>query len=239
MKTALLIICSFLTISASSQTYNLETENMTRRYTSGEFSSEDYKMYGKDWAELIKSMNGYPSLPYNEETKEIDFKWIKSFDKLEKKTIYDRIMEWSAVSFGSLSSVLNYSNLENGKILMKGWFEVYYKIDIQTFFSSKKESANSVKCFFTYVFTIKDNKLKVEVIDINYKYYIPYNMIGSTYVPSYEIDRSIKSFYPITSSASIEWKGRLDLLYETNNKLNQFINNLEKYIKNKSTDYNF
>ena len=48
-------------------------------------------------------------------------------------------MEWAAETFGSLADVLHYSNLDNGKIIIKGWFEVFYKNDVETFFTAKKE----------------------------------------------------------------------------------------------------
>jgi len=176
-------------------------------------------------------------MPYNEETKEIEFKSIKTFSNIDKKTIYDRSMEWIAEKFGSLESVLHYSNPEDGKIILKGWFEVYYRNDIETFFSIKKEKILSVKCNFTYVFTIKDNKLKMEVIDIKYEYYVPYTLAGNLYIPSYTYDGPISALYPITNSESVEWKGKLNLLDKTTFYLNSYFGDVERYIKNKSTDY--
>jgi hypothetical protein len=212
---------------------------MSAKYSKGEFTQAAYMQFGKDWNDMLKSLGGYPKLPYNEKTKEIEFISIKSFNNIDKKSIYDRTMEWAAETFGSLSYVLHYSNPENGKIILKGWFEIYYKTDVETFWTAKKEKASSVKTNFTYIFTIKDNKLKMEVININFEYYIPSSMVSNLYTPPTTYERPIILLYPITDSESIEWKGRLDLLNKINIQINQYFTSLENYINNKAPDYNF
>jgi hypothetical protein len=239
MKYLLILIGLVLCLNVHSQTEALEAQNLASRYAKGDFNQIEYSQFGKDWNDLLKSLGGYPKLPYNAQTKVIEFKSIKTFSNIDKKTIYDRTMEWLALTFGSLTSVLNYSNLDNGKIIVKGWFEVYYKIDVETFWTSKKEKANSVKCNFTYIFTIKDNRLKMEVVNINYEYNIPYSLIGSLYVPSYTITGSISDLYPVSDGEPILWKGKLDLLNKTNIRITSLFQDLENYINNKSKDYDF
>ena len=239
MKNLFIVICLLFCLNVHSQTEALEIQNMASRYSRGEFTQPEYVQYGKDWSELLKSLGGYPKLPYNEVTKEIEFIAIKSFTNVDKKIIYDRIMEWTALNFGSLTSVLHYSNLDNGKILIKGWFEIYYKTDVETFWTAKKEKASSIKSNFTYVFTIKDNRLKMEVVNIDYEYHIPYSLVGSLYIPSYIIVGPVNELYPITNSESIVWKGKLDLLNETKKRIYSLFDDIENYINSKSEDYNF
>jgi hypothetical protein len=212
---------------------------MAARYSRGDFSQVEYVQVGKDWNDILKSLGGYPKLPYNEQTKEIEFKSIQTFTNVDKKAIYERTMEWVAETFGSLASVLHYSNLDNGKIIVKGWFEVYYKEDFETIWTSRKETASSVKCNFTDVFTIKENKLKIETINITYEYYIPSVLSGNLYIPSSTFEKPIYVFYPITDGASVTWKGKLDLLNKTNIRIASLFQDLENYLNNKSKDYDF
>ena len=239
MKNLLILIGLILCLNVHSQTESLEVQNLANRYAKGDFSQQEYAQLGKDWNDMLKSLGGYPKLPYNEKTKEIEFKSIKTFNNIDKKTIYDRIMEWSAETFGYFTDVLYYSNLDNGKIIIKGWFEVYYKNDVETFFMAKKEKVSMVKCSFTDVFTIKDNKLKIEIINIMYEYYIPSLTLGNLFIPPSTIVGPISGLYPITDGESILWKGNLDLMNQTNVYINFYSDDIEKYINSKGKDYDF
>lgn len=239
MKNYILLFGVLFCLDLHSQTENNEKQNLAERFSRGEFTQTEYIQLGKDWKELLTSTGGYPELPYNEESKEIEFKTILSFPGMDKKTIYDRSMEWAAQTFGSLSSVLHYSNPENGKIIIKGWFKVYFKKDVETFFSSKRERVSSVRCDYTSVFTIKDNKEKVEINNITYEYFLPSSYIGNIYVPELSQVYPISYLYPITNNESITWKGNLNLMNETSLHLNSFLKSMERYINNKEGDYNF
>lgn len=239
MKKYLHLIIVLICTDIYCQTGKLELENLSARYSRGEFTQAEYIQLARDWNELLKSFGEYPKLPYNENIKAIEFKSIISFNDIDKKSIYDRTMEWAAETFGSLASVLHYSNPESGKIILKGWFNVVYKSDIETFFTSKKEKISSVKCNFTSVFTIKDNKEKIEVINIEYEYLIPGYISGNLYIPETTFNNDISSLYPITNGESILWKGRLDLMNQTNIRITYYFKDLEKYISNKAADYNF
>lgn len=230
----------FCTCNIFSQTYELEMKNLSKQFSDGKIKENEFTQLCKDWGDILKTFNGYPELPFNEKSGEIEFNFVRSFKDIDKKTLYDRLMEWSAINFGSLSSVMHYTNFDNGKIIIKGWFEVFYKTDYLTFFlENKKESAAKVKCNFILIFTIKDEKLKINITGVDYSFLrLGYNA-PNYYIPPSEIDRPISEFYPITNGESIEWKGRLNLLNQTNLKINSFINSLESFINNKSLDYDF
>lgn len=240
MKAQFLIVFTFFQINIFCQTYDLEMKNLVKNFSEGKINEKEFTQLSTDWGDILKSFKGYPELPFNEKSGEIEFDFVRSFKETDKSVLFDRIMEWSAINFGSLSSVMNYNNLENGKIIIKGWFEVFYKTDYLTFFlENKKESATKVKCNFILIFTLKDEKLKININGVNYNFLrMGYNA-PNYYIPATEIERPISEFYPITNGESIEWKGRLDLLHQTNLRINSFINSLESYIKSKNEDYNF
>ena len=50
---------------------------------------------------------------------------------------------------------------------------------------------------------------------------------------------SIHNIYPITNFESDKWKEKLDLLKQTNIKINYLIGNLNQYIKGGKNDFDF
>jgi len=239
MKNTLLFIFAIYTQIIFSQTIDIEKANLDKRYQSGGITQLEYQELGKNWREVIKSLGGYPDLPYDTISNEIEFEFIKTFPSLDKKTIYNRIMEYSALSFGSIDAVLHYSNLETGKIIIKGWFELIHMADIPNFWGEKKEVIKKEKCYFTYLYTIKDGKLKIQIVNLNYKYTVDGYISSSIYIPTRDEEFSIRTLYPITSADPMLWKARLDILKQTNIKIKSLTDRLTTYIINKDYDYGF
>ena len=87
------------------------------------------------------------------------------------------------------------------------------------------------------MFTIKDNKIKVNVIDLKYEFnYYAYSATGSFASTS---SKDVASLYPITKSKPLRWKSNLSILKNTDNSINSLINTLDSYIKNYENDYSF
>lgn len=185
---------------------------------------------------LIAENNGYPALPLNADG-EIRYHFIKSFSGVNKKILYDRIHEWAALTFGNINSVLHYENYENGKIILKGHFEISHKLDYKNFWGRLKEGVSNRTCYQTYIFTLLDDKVKIQIIDLTYEWDL-YNYTGSSYI-TIPTKQSIHGFYPITDGDYKQWKERLDILYQTKLEIDDIVNSLEGYIKDVHTDYKF
>ena len=129
--------------------------------------------------------------------------------------------------------------MESGKIILKGSFIVTHKKDVKNFFGTIKEKKSTKTCFHTYIFTIKNNKLKVEISDIEYEYKISSYIGSNMYVPIQDIRFTLHSLYPITNIESKYWKENLDMLKQTHMKIEWLINHLDYYIANYKEDYSF
>ncbi|MCK5856666.1 MAG: hypothetical protein KAG64_04205 [Bacteroidales bacterium] len=236
------ILLLFLSLTFSSQIYSqtekIEINNLSKRYQSGEFGLEALKEYGAAWQKLIQDMDGYPNLPYNPITKSLVFNYILD-TKLEKEKVFSRILEWSAINFGSITNVLHYKSLKDGKIILKGNFEVNYRKDYKNFWGSSKEKYTKTTCYQTYVFTIIENKVKLEVINIEYSFHYYGYTYANTYIPSKVVKIKIDNIYPITNFDSDLWKENLDLLYQTNNNIIRISKNINDYINSIEKDYTF
>ncbi|MDY0075834.1 MAG: DUF4468 domain-containing protein [Bacteroidales bacterium] len=238
MKVRLVIVLCLISIVAWSQTEQLEKENINNRFKNGEFNVEAFGVYANDWREMMKSFGTYPELPYDEESGMIKFKIIEETGQ-PKKINYQRIMEWAAINFGALSSVLHYENYESGKIILKGSFDITHKNEYRNFWGKPKEGLKKTKCNQTFIFTVKDNTIKAEVIDVRYEFTFLGYSSATMYIPDRNYEVSIHHVYPITNFDSREWKEKLDLLNQTNVKINWLVGGLSNYIKEYENDIDF
>ncbi len=229
MKNLIAIIAIFTTsCQVFSQTKSIELQNMSRRYQDGEFTVDTYKQYAQVWQDLLEDLGGYPSLPYDTASETMKFESVTELG-VTKEIIFERILEWAAINFNHLDAVLHYKSLQSGKIILKGYFDVTHRRDLQNFWGNSKENFTQTTCYQTYVFTIKNGRLKTQISNIRYEF----NSFGE----SFEV--SIDNMYPITNFGSNQWKEKLDLLNQTNLKITRLSENLIAYIESYNNDYDF
>ena len=235
---SIILLLSILPILSFSQTAELEEESMFNRVQNGEITGLEYNELISEWKSLLMDVGGYPELPYIEESQKMDFTTIFSFEGLPKEVIYNRIIEWSAISFGAISEVLHYSNLETGKVILKGNFDFTYQDYIYNFWGVRKEgsSVEEAKSYQTWVFTIVDEGLKIETFNIRYIIiYYEY----TTYSRRIEESRNFESLYPITSAEPKSWKARLSILKTTTNEFARIYASIKEYVSSYEGDYDF
>lgn len=239
-KTFFYILLIFIVgLNVYSQSADIEIENVTNKFKKGEISQEEYTNQGKIWRDVIKSVGGYPELPFNSQTGRIEYAFTYEYPNLTKEEIFKRILEWTSINFGSLDAVLNYSDKESGKIILKGFFNVSVIEDYETIWGNRKQKPDTKKCNQIYIFTIKENKLKLEITGINYDFIYGGFTTGSYYVPESTVNMSIHALYPITNSPPVSWKGYLSILSVTNIEILQTANAIDLYLKNTHRDYEF
>ena len=236
---SVLVILILNSTNSICQTGAIEKANIARKFESGEMDVTQYRAILEKWRNLLSSSGGYPELPYNGITKMIEFSFVKEYPSIDKKTIYNRIIEWSAINFGSLNTVLHHGNFETGKIILKGSNEIKYMSEFSNFWGIEKELIEPCECSETIIFTVKDNKVKIEILNLSYEFTTRGYSTAGSYVPPTKTHRSIHSLYPVTEGPSTTWKVKLSLLVETADNINLLIAHLDLYILNHIEDYNF
>jgi len=233
MKIPYIITLVFLSSFSLAQTRQLELDYMKGLFESGEINLERYQELSKEWRELNEEIGGYPQLPYDENTGRIVYDvGIKEYD-FNKEIIYKRIKEWAAITFGSLDAVLHYEDFESGKIILKGNFEFLIPQDNKWLFG-EYESIDLARCYQIFIFTVKDNKLKLNITGIEFE--VQYKLgIGNLG----EVRQSIHSIYPITQGRPVTWKGKLSVLTGLNYRINTMADNMDYYIRSYNQDYDF
>ncbi|MBK8504192.1 MAG: DUF4468 domain-containing protein [Saprospiraceae bacterium] len=241
----------YILLIVSSTVFNMavgQTEEHERKYLNDlvkEASSEqisviqqtELRELGKAWNQLMKDFGGYPSLPYNETTNEIEFSYILDLPGIDQQIILRRIKEWIAINFASISNALHYEDAEQGKLITKGWRPLTIRtIGPRNFWGIPKgETIDALKCFFTAIYTVKEGKVKVEYRSIEFESRY-FSILSNTYRTT---KQHISELYPVTAADKDSWKSRLSTLQETNRAMALSVAVQEYYIKEYVNDYQF
>lgn len=227
------------TILSFGQTIEREEEYLNKILADQSKSQEEIKILFDNWRAFNKEFGEFPKVPFNPKNDQIEYTFTKSYSNLTKEVIMDRILEWSAINFGALDAVLHYKDEASGKIILKGYFSITHKQDYNNFWGTKKEGTNTKDCYQTYVFTVKDNKMKVQVTNLKLEFTSGGYLMGNTFIPTNTEKFPLFVLYPITRFEPIEWKKNLDILKKVDESINTMIENMDFYIGSYSTDYTY
>lgn len=218
---------------AHSQTLELEKKHINSLIAK---DPESAKSKSNAWNKALKEVS-YPNLPYDAATGKIAYQKILKFENIDKKTILNRVKEWTAREFGSYESVKDYLNEETGKFIVKGYFTVNMTLNYRFIFDNKV--TNAFKCYSNLVFTVKDNAIKIEVLHPELNTSIAGTTIGATYYPSSSITTSIQNYFPITQFDEKQYINYINFTNEINNGYINIFKEVDNYIKDYKNDYGF
>lgn len=221
MKTIVTILILMIGCNMYGQTDSIENSVLYKKALSLEISGQDYSTTIKKWNETIKKMNGYPKLPLNASGK-IQYSFVKDFPNLSKGVLYNRILEWFSIAYGIVPANL-YANKEDGKIICSTSFQI---------------SANTTSSF-TYVFTIKDKKILMDIMNLGYNVFRAGYYSGETWIPDKTYYSDIDQVFPIILKEPSKWNFYLDTLMTFDKQFKSESDNLSEYLINYDSRYNF
>jgi len=218
-----------------SQTPALEQETMMNRYKSKELTQLEFKDLAIAWRDLIDSV-GYPEVPYDSITTKVEYEFVKTLDGIPRDIIVNRVSEWTAISYGITNSILTHQGNTGSRLIFNGSSEILFPDLFFVWKNSWKgyvetELQNSGACYFTMVFTIKDEKLKSQVMNISYEY--------TDNLSEQSVSRTLNSCFPISNNEQDEWKAIIAIVNETRANLETQMNSLIDYIKDYENDYSW
>ena len=227
-KSILLILISLLTINLFSQTMEKEKAYLDSLIHTGKYTPEQLTDIGSRWSNFVKNYK-YPELPLNQTTGEIDFTDVLAFNNLDNKTIYQRCMQWLAISYGNVI----YADQESGKIIANGTLNLKHNAEYRASFGSKGTRTVQTSTSYTMILTQNKNKIKYQIINIEYTFSNYSETVDQVTLP-------IHSLFPILSFDQMHWKLFMTALSES---YNSFYINLKKslsdYVNSFEADYNF
>jgi len=203
------------------QTDSIEKSVVYKKALSMEISGPEFSKIVRNWAETIKKSKGYPDLPVNNDGK-VQYSFVKVFPNVSKRLLYNRILEWLSISYGIFPTYL-YSNMEDGKIICSNSLKVY----------------DNTTSSFTYVISIKDNKILVNITNLGYQVTDAGHYSGDTWIPESSYYSGIDQVFPIILKEPLKWNYYLDLLTTINKQLNNEMDILSDYLINYDSRYVF
>jgi len=216
-----------------SQTLEKEYEYMMNQYLDGELSQVEFRDISFAWRDLIDSV-GYPPVPYDSINKKVEYAFISQLDGISREIIVNRVSEWSAVSFGSTNALITHQG-NASRLIINGSIEVLFPDLFKVYKNAwrgyvETEMQNSSICYFTIVFTIRDGKMKSQVMNLFYDYTDQFSALT--------ISKTLDSFFPISSNEQKKWKPIITLVNVTSFNLASMIELLNGYIGAYESDYN-
>lgn len=218
-----LLILAFI-ISASNlfgQTDSIEKKILYNRYTSGQITLENFSETGIKWNKMISKIGRYTELPFAENGK-VEYTFNETFPSQDKSGLYNRTLEWLAINYGIIPTYI-YTNPADGKI-----------ISTQSFNTSGNE-----KCTYCYVFTIRDRKLKLEVINIDFETRGGGYYVDGSWIPESTNTIGLEQMFPIILKRPAEWEKTIRGLGAIDAHFREDIEKLKAYILSYNERYSF
>jgi hypothetical protein len=191
------------------QTDSLEKAALYNKLVSKELSDVDFSNLWSQWNQKMKTIK-YPDLPLDQ-AGQVHYVFLNEFKGFSKEKLFNRTVEWLAINYGLLP-VNMYSSLNEGKII----------------FRNSLTLNKTYSCVYTSIFSIKDEKIKLDLISLSYQAY--YEADYSSGIPERIVNLNINEFYPVSIKKTSEWNLNLSLFKTTNQLFNLEIKNLVDYI---------
>jgi hypothetical protein len=213
MKNSLILLILVVGLNLYGQTDSIEKAVLYNKVLSKEINQTDFSKIGVRWNQVMKEIKKYPDLPLDQ-SGQVHYSFFNNLKDFNKEKLFTRTIEWLSINWGLFPSYL-YSNLEDGKIILRN--------------SLNLSSGNT--CNYTSVISIKNEKIRIEFLNIGYQTYSEGYYLNDNWIPEKTMNFDINQVYPIILKNPSEWNSKLNLLRTTNELFNTEIASLYNYIK--------
>jgi len=219
---------------ATCQTVEIEKDNLMQKYLAGEMTQLEFRDVAVSWRELTDAVE-YPVSPYDSIHNKVVYTYFHTLDGIPRGIIVNRVSEWAAVTFGNTGGLLTRQE-DAVRFIINGSIEVFFP-DLFLVWKNgwtgyaETELLNSSICVFTMVFTIRESRLKCQIMNIKYEY--------TDYLNNLSVNKTLDSCFPITSNEQDEWKAIMNLVNETRKGMEVMNDQLVSYIQNYDHDYDW
>lgn len=229
MKNSFFFLFLFIAaIQMQAQTLEAEKQYMNMLINNEQNNPEKAAELGGKWKTFISDYK-YPELPVNSYTGEVDFTDVILFENMDKQIIYQRCLQWIALNFQELA----YHDLDAGKIIANGSVTLKHKAETRVSFTKKVSNLTETTANYTLVLTLKGNKLKYNITNVEYTFSNFSESIDEISMPMY-------SLFPVIAKDPLQWERYTTVLTETKAALAEGLKNaIAGYVKSVESDYKF
>lgn len=211
MKRSLFILIVAFGSVVYGQTDSIEKAVLRNKILAKEIEESEFSKIWIRWNQAISEVK-YPDLPLDQNG-QVHYIFINEFERFDKDTLFTRTLEWLSINYGIIPSAI-YSSLKEGKIILR----------------NSLEPANGKTCIYTTIISIKEKKIRMEIINILYQTFYEGHYSSDTWIPEKTINTRINEVYPIVLKKPVEWNSNLNLLRRTNELFDKEFKNLCDYI---------
>ncbi len=221
MKRLLLLLLLPISLCMYAQTDSIEKKTLHDYFVKNKMYVDDYSKAATKWNQAIKSIKGYPELPFNEDGK-VEYVFVEDFKSIDKTQLYNRALEYLSLTYGLIPAYL-YSNQADGKIICIQSFDL---------------SANA-KYTFSYIITVKNEKLMMEFLNVDYEIKSGGYYSGDVWIPESKSTIRVDQIFPIILRKQSEWSSCLGFIREMDDHFRDEVLNMKTYILNYQLRYSF
>lgn len=207
----------FLVLSCTclfAQTDADERAALSKKMLSAENPDDDLSKIGLKWSQFLAKYGKYPDLPLDPNGN-VRYTYTREFKQVSKEQLFNRTLEWFAINYAIYPSGM-YSCLNDGKIILNNTFTI----------------DGTYSCSYTCIISAKNEKVLVEIFNINYQGFFQGHYSNDNWMPDRTINFSINQIFPVVLKDTSEWKFNLNLLKAVNEHLQNNLKNLEDYLLN-------
>jgi hypothetical protein len=221
MKNSLILLLLTFGSMLYSQTDSIEKAIIYKKLIDKEIRQDEFAKIWSGWEQTMKEIKKYPDVPLDQ-NKQVHYSFLFEFKDFNKEKLFDRTLEWLAINYGLVPSNI-FSNPEDGKII----------------FRNDANLIVNYSCTYSAVITIKNEKIRVEFINIGYQVYSAGYYTDGAWIPEQTINYGINQVYPIILKKPSLWNTDLNLFKATNEFFNTETKNLYDYITSYDNSYRF
>jgi len=235
MRIVYILILTLVTpIISPCQTEALEKELFNALLTSEEIDAETASAKWKRWQETLEA-HAYPAVNAHDIYGDALFTQIIDVESMDQSELFERCKEWVAVSFGSIAAVLHYESPSQDRLIVKGSTDITHVEEYRGFFR-KRDIPATTSVSFVMIFTIKEEKIKIQFNNIAYQY----KVLSFNTAQVNEVSVSLFRHYPIILQPEDKWVSILSLLGEGVQLFSQTIpESLQRHLLAVESDYKF
>lgn len=217
MQKLILISTLFITLPLCCQSMKAELDYLNNRHEKGWKSKGKLQQDSAIWISLI-SKYSYPSPVFDTMNKSCKYEFIIHFDSINKPLIYKRILEYLTIKYNYLENVLLYEDSTSGKMI----------VNLK---NKGKASFKNITIPYNYTLKIKysiiDNKLKINILNITYKKSNSYDY------------QSLYTSFPISKSDEYNWEKNLAFYIDLEKDIKEENMQMIEYVKDYKKDIEF
>jgi len=221
MKNLFFLLFIIVSSSLYGQTDSIEKATITAKFLSKDLTQEALSQIGSKWNILMKKINKYPDLPLDQNGV-VHYQYLNDFKNMKKEILFNRILEFLTINYGFYPSNL-YSNSADGKIIFNGSFNI----------------DGTYSGIYTAVISIKDEKLRIEFINIGFQAFYGAHDTGGTWYPDRTTNSSISQFYPVLLKESSQWVVTFNLFKSSNEYYKNEVDKLSNFLTTYDSTYAF